>query len=166
VLNKASEWVKSFCDEAGVPIILCGFPESKKIFKYNSQLDRRFLMKLTMEGFYYYTREEQIEFRTFLKSIDERLPFVDKSSLASKQLADKLYYATNGLPSHLNKILYEATGLAAKSGHDSIDENHLYDAFNKLEVSTRPFVSNPFTVKDFNIVEAFEIEKLRSKEAK
>lgn len=166
VLNKASEWVKSFCDEAGVPIILCGFPESKKIFKFNSQLDRRFLMKLTMEGFQYYTREEQIAFRIFLKSIDERLPFVNQSSLASKQLADKLYYATNGLPSHLNKILYEATGLAAKSGNDSIDENHFYDAFNKLDISTRPCVSNPFTIKNFNIVEAFEIEKLRSKEAK
>jgi type II secretory pathway predicted ATPase ExeA len=165
VLNKASEWVKSFCDEAGVPIILCGFPESKKIFKFNPQLDRRFLMKLKMDGFYYNTKEEQIKFRTFLNSIDKMLPFVESSSLASKQLADKFYYATNGVPSHLNKILYEATALAAKSGSDSIDENHLYEAFNKLEFSTRPFVSNPYTIKNFNIVEAFEIEKLRSKDA-
>ncbi|MFC0414161.1 TniB family NTP-binding protein [Cytobacillus solani] len=165
ILNKASEWVKSFCDEAGVPIILCGFPESKKIFKFNSQLDRRFLTKLSMEGFRYYTKEEQIEFRAFLKSIDEQLPFIDRSSLASKQLADKFFYATNGIPSHVNKILYEATGLAAKSGNDSIDENHLYDAFNKIEFTTRPFVTNPFTVKNFNIVEAFELEKLRSKDA-
>ncbi|MFO1444486.1 TniB family NTP-binding protein [Bacillus sp. Bva_UNVM-123] len=165
VLNKASEWVKSFCDEAGVPIILCGFPESKKIFKFNSQLDRRFLTKLSMEGFRYNTRDEQIEFRAFLKNIDDRLPFVDRSLLASKQLADKFFYATNGLPSHLNKLLYEATGLAAKSGSDSIDENHLYDGFNKIDMSTRPFTTNPFTLKNFNIVEAFELEELRSKDA-
>lgn len=164
VLNKASEWVKSFCDEAGVPIILCGFPESKKIFKFNSQLDRRFLTKRSMEGFRYNTKAEQVEFRTFLKSIDKQLPFVDRSSLSSKQLADKFYYATKGLPSHLNKILCEATGFAAKSGNDSIDEKHLYDAFNKIDMSTRPFVSNPFTVKNFSIIEAFEIEGLRSKE--
>jgi type II secretory pathway predicted ATPase ExeA len=154
--------VKSFCDEARVPIILCGYPESKKIFKFNAQLDRRFLVKLGMEGFRYNTKEEQIEFRAFLKSINERIPFVEKSSLASKQLADKMNYATNGLPSHVNKILYEATGLAAKSGNDSIDENHLYVAFSKIDISPRPYVSNPFTVKNFNLVEAFEIEQLKN----
>jgi putative transposase len=31
-----------------------------------------------------------------IRIIDEELPFVDRSSLAAKQLADKLYYATKG----------------------------------------------------------------------
>lgn len=166
VLNKASEWLKSFCDDAGVPIILCGFPESKRIFVHNSQLDRRFLSKRKMDPFRYYTKDEQIEFRAFMKNMDQRLPFVDRSSLASKQLSDKMYYATKGIPSHVNKILVEATGLAAKSGNDSIDENHLYEAFNLIDIASRPFVTNPFTVKNFNIVEAFELEKLKDEDKK
>jgi type II secretory pathway predicted ATPase ExeA len=166
ILNKASDWVKSFCDDAGVPIILCGYPESKKIFKHNEQLDRRFLNKEKMEAFQYYTKEEQIEFRVFLKSLDERLPFVEKSSLAVKQLADKMYYASKGIPSHVKAVVLEATGLAAKSGSDLIDENHLYDAFNMIEISSRPFVTNPFTLKNFNLVEAFELEELKNKNKK
>lgn len=164
VLNKASDWVKSFCDNAGVPIILCGYPESKKIFKFNPQLDRRFLTKVSFDRFHYSTKEEQVEFRAFLKNIDDRLPFVEKSKLAKKQLAEKLYYASNGIPSHINKILYEATALAAKSGNDSIDENHLYEAFLKIDISTRPFVSNPFTLEKFNITQAYEIEEIKSKQ--
>lgn len=53
-------------------------------------------------------------------------------------------------------------GLASKSGNDSFDENHLYDAFNRIDILSRPYVSNPFMVKSFNLVEAFEIEKLKN----
>ncbi|MCM3410215.1 TniB family NTP-binding protein [Metabacillus litoralis] len=158
VLNKASDWVKSFCDDAGVPIILCGMPESKKIFAHNDQLDRRFTEKIEMIGFKYSTKEEQIEFRTFLKSIDEQLPFCNSSYLASKKMSDKIFYATNGVPYYVNKILLEATTLAAKSGDDSIDENHLYEAFNMIKVANRPFVSNPFGNEKFNIIDALEKE--------
>jgi type II secretory pathway predicted ATPase ExeA len=158
VLNKASDWVKSFCDDAGIPIILCGMPESHKIFDHNDQLDRRFTEKIEMLRFNYLTKEDQIEFRAFLKSIDEQLPFYNPSYLASKKMSDKIYYATNGVPYYVNKILLEATTLAAKSGNDFIDENHLYEAFNMIKISSRPFVKNPFGDDNFNIIDAFEKE--------
>ncbi|MCH1627416.1 TniB family NTP-binding protein [Ferdinandcohnia quinoae] len=158
VLNKASDWVKSFCDEAGVPVILCGMPESQKIFAHNAQLDRRFAEKIDMNRFCYTTREEQIEFRGFLKSIDEELPFYHKSFLADKKLSDRMFYATNGVPYYVNKILLEATTIAAKSGNDSLDENHLHEAFNMLKISNRPLVTNPFANEDFDILDAYELE--------
>lgn len=162
VLKKASEWVKSFCDDAGVPIILCGMTESEKIFAVNDQLDRRFPEKVSMFSFKYSSREEQIEFRAFLKNIDEQLPFYNKSYLADKKKADKMFYATNGVPFYVNKILREATTLAAKSGHDSIDENHLYEAFNMIKITNRPFVTNPFADDKFNIMDAFDQENRHS----
>jgi hypothetical protein len=158
VLNKASDWIKSFCDDAGVPIILCGMPESIKIFSHNNQLDRRFSEKIEMGCFKYNTKNDQIEFRSFLKSLDEQMPFYFKSNLADKKLSDKFYYATNGVPFYVNKILCEASTLAAKYGQDSIDENHLYDSFKILKISNRPFLSNPFGDKKFNILDAFEKE--------
>jgi Cdc6-like AAA superfamily ATPase len=159
VLNKASDWVKSFCDDAGVPIILCGMPESQKIFVHNNQLDRRFSEKINMVSFNYSSKEEQLEFRAFLKNIDEQLPFYNKSFLADKKMSDKMYYATKGVPFYVNKILREATTLAAKNGNDSIDENHLYEAFNMIKIANRPFVKNPFVKESFNIIDAFELEE-------
>jgi type II secretory pathway predicted ATPase ExeA len=159
VLNKASDWLKKFFDDVGVPIVLCGMPESIKIFEHNEQLDRRFLKKVRMEKFNYSTSEEQIYFRTFLNEIDEQLPFFYKSNLAKKSLANKFYYATNGIPSYINMLLREATTIAAKNGNDSIDENHLYSAFRKIKFSNRPNVFNPFADDEFNIIEAFELEE-------
>ncbi|MCM3443547.1 TniB family NTP-binding protein (plasmid) [Metabacillus halosaccharovorans] len=158
VLNKASDWVKSFCDDAGVPIILCGMPESEKIFAHNDQLDRRFTEKVKMVGFDYMRKEDQIDFRIFLKSIDEQLPFIHKSDLANKNLADKIYYVSRGIPHYVNKLLVEATTLAAKNGNDFIDENHLYEAFKRINISNRPYIINPFGDERFNIIEAFDVE--------
>jgi hypothetical protein len=152
VLNKASEWIKKFCDDAGVPIILCGMPESIKIIEHNEQLDRRFLDKLSMLSFSYTSKEEQVEFRGFLNNIDEQLPFYKKSFLAERKLSEKIYYATKGVPFYINKLLREATTLAAKNGNDSIDENHLYSAFRLMKFSKRPHVTNPFTDEKFNII--------------
>ena len=158
VLNKASDWIKSFCDNAQVPIILCGMPESSKIFDHNDQFDRRFSEKIEMDGFNYQTKESQIEFRGFLKSLDEQLPFNIKSNLASKKLADKFFYATKGIPYYVNKILLEATTIATKSGDDYIDENHLYEAFSQIKISRRTNLFNPFGSEDFNILDAMELE--------
>ncbi|MGN7298274.1 TniB family NTP-binding protein [Ferdinandcohnia sp. SAFN-114] len=163
VLRKASEWIKKFSDDANVPIILCGMPESKRIFEHNEQLDRRFLDKEEIYGFQYITKEEQIEFRTFLKAVDEDLPFYNRTYLADKKLSDKMFYATNGNPYYVNKILVEATAFAAKSGSDSIDENHLYEAFRRIKNSKRPFVTNPFTNDKFNLFDAFELEQNKNK---
>lgn len=159
VLNKASDWIKSFCDNAGIPIILCGMPESSKIFDHNDQLDRRFSEKIEMDGFNYITKENQIEFRAFLKNMDEKLPFNMNSNLANKKLADKLFYASKGNPYYVNKIILEATTIAAKSGGDFIDENHLYDAFTMIKISKRPYITNPFGKENFNILNAFEREE-------
>ncbi|WP_059172005.1 TniB family NTP-binding protein [Bacillus sp. FJAT-27445] len=159
VLNKASDWVKKFCDDVGVPIVLCGMPESVKIFEHNEQLDRRFLNKVELGKFNYSTSDEQIYFRTFLNNIDEQLPFFFKSNLAKKSLANKFFYATNGIPSYVNMLIREATTIAAKNGNDFLDENHLYSAFNKLKFSNRPNVTNPFADDNFNIIEAYEREE-------
>lgn len=163
VLNKASDWLKKFFDDVGVPIVLCGMPESMKIFEHNEQLDRRFLNKVRLEKFKYSTSEEQIFFRTFLNEIDEQLPFFNKSNLANKNLANKFYYATNGIPSYINMLIREATTIAAKNGSDSIDENHLYSAFKKIKFSNRKNVINPFADDKFNIIEALELEERASK---
>lgn len=158
VLNNASDWVKTFMDEAGIPVVICGMPESKKIFEWNSQLDRRFCTRHLFEAFNYSTKEDQIEFRSFLKNVDKELPFPEQSQLADPILSEKFYYATKGVPFYIMKILEEATIYAAKSGSDRLTETDLYEGYKSVTLSQRPNTNNPFNDPTFNLLNAIDSE--------
>lgn len=163
VLKSASDWVKIFMEEAGIPILICGMPESRKIFEWNSQLDRRFCIRRTLEAFNYSTREEQIEFRAFLNSVDKELPFVEQSYLADPQISEKFYYATKGVPFYIMKILEEATIWAAKNGLDKLTEFELYMGYKGVTISQRPNAKNPFNDPSFNLLDAIDSEERANK---
>ncbi|MBP0726708.1 ATP-binding protein [Bacillus sp. RG28] len=158
VLNRASDWVKVLTEKAKVPIILCGMPESEKIFLHNEQLGRRFSVREELTSFNYDTREDKKDFRTFLYILDKQLPFSKQSNLADPKLAEKLYYVTNGVPSYIKTILELSTVHALKNGQDYIDEGNLYEAFISMKVSKRPNMVNPFCDKKFNLYQAVENE--------
>lgn len=163
VLKNASDWVKTFMEEAGIPVLICGMPESKKIFEWNSQIDRRFCTRYTLEAFNYSTKEEQIEFRSFLKSVDKELPFVEQSFLADPQTSEKFYYATNGVPFYIMKILEEATIWAAKNGADKLTEFDFEIGYKSITLSQRPHAKNPFNDPTFNLLDAFDTEERANK---
>lgn len=162
VLNKASEWVKSFTEDVKIPVVLCGMPESSKIFKINEQLGRRYCEQEKLESFKYVTKDDQILFRAFLNVIDKQLPFPNISKLSSPKTSGKIYYATNGVPAYVMKLLEKATVLAVKHGMDSISEEDLRLGFKSLTFSKRPNVLNPFNTS-FNLLEAIEKEKLANR---
>jgi hypothetical protein len=163
VLYKASHWVKTFMDDVKVPILLCGMPESDKVFKYTDQLDRRFCIRVQLTAFKYGTREEQIEFRAFLNNVDKQLPFSEQAFIADRSLAEELFYASKGVPFYVMKILEEATVYALKLGQDRITEFDLYMGYNSVTVSQRPYAINPFNNPDFNLLDALDKEKRDSK---
>lgn len=166
VLNKASDWIKTFLEEVNIPVLLCGMPEAEKIFIRNKQLDRRFCIRESLEPFNYRTRDEQNEFRTFLKVIDNELPFQKPANLANPKLAEKIFYATKGVPFFVLKILEEATVEAAKNGMDLITEFELYEAYRKITLSQRPNSVNPFNNNEFNLIDAFDYENRKNKKSK
>lgn len=163
VLNRASDWVKSFADDVGIPLLLCGMPESQKIFKHNAQLDRRFCMREELTAFKYGTKEEQIEFRGFLKSIDKELPFPNQSHLADIGIAERLYYASNGIQFYLMKVIEEATVNALKLGQDQLTQYDLSIAFQSVKISQRPYMRNPFSEDKFNLLNEMDMELRRMK---
>lgn len=160
VLRLAADWVKSFTEDVKIPVILCGMPESEKIFSFNNgQLDRRYCKREEMNNFKFNTKEEQIKFRAFLNNIDEQLPFQERANIAGVKLAEKLFYASMGNPFYLMKTLQEATVIAVKHGKDLIQEEELYLAFDKITISKRPFVINPFNDQSFNLWDAMDKEE-------
>ncbi|MBG9854679.1 MULTISPECIES: TniB family NTP-binding protein [Bacillus] len=163
VFNRASDWVKSFTDDVGVPVLICGMPESQKIFQHNAQLDRRFCTRLDLKSFEYESKEEQIVFRAFLNNLDHQLPFVCKSYLANPNLSEKLYYASKGIPFYVKKILEEATVHAVRQGRDCLEENDLFLAYQLISISHRPYAINPFGKPNFNLIEEIKKEKYQKK---
>lgn len=159
VLNKASNWVKNLTNDIKIPILVCGMPESKNVFAFNEQLDRRFCQKQSLQPFLFQSREDKLEFRAFLNGIDKQLPFPEQSYIADPILAQKMFYATNGNPFYIKKILEQATVFALKNGCDSITEFDLYAAFKTITLSSRPFVINPFDNESFNLLDFYEQEK-------
>jgi DNA transposition AAA+ family ATPase len=158
ILNNASDWVKTFVEDAGIPVVICGMPESRKIFEWNTQVDRRFCTRHTFEAFNYSTKEDQIEFRAFLKGVDKELPFAGTSNLADPQISEKFYYATNGVPFFIMKILEEATIWAAKNGSDKLSEIDLQMGYKAVTISQRPHAKNPFNDPKFNLRDAIDSE--------
>ncbi|WP_316570419.1 ATP-binding protein [Neobacillus sp. YIM B06451] len=165
VLKKASDWIKSFSEDAAVPILICGMPESENIFERNAQLDDRFSLREEMKSFEYESDEEKHLFRSFLHNLDKALPFSSRSKLADRLVSDKIYYATKGKQRMIKKILVEATIIALKSGKDSIDEIDLYLAYRRINISSRKFAINPFTEDSFYLPEEWENEETRKRKS-
>src|SRR5947209_17585398 len=78
VLKTISDWLKLLIDNAKIPVILMGMPYSRIILdtRGNEQLKRRFSLRRLIEPFGWGgAKDEQKDFRSFLKLVDEEMPF-------------------------------------------------------------------------------------------
>jgi Cdc6-like AAA superfamily ATPase len=156
VLATASDWLKLLTEELNIPVVLCGLPESNQIFEYNEQIDGRYPRRIILNPFGFEDKEQQKKYRTFLKSLDEELPFAKPSNLSDPIIASKIHYVTEGVPRYIKDLLIEATKLSLKRGLDAIDEDALHDAFHRLTRSNQRYIDNPFNSPDFNYFSALE----------
>lgn len=159
VLVTASNWVKTFTEEIKIPVVLCGMPESMRIFINNPQLDRRFTNKIELSPFRYGTAAEITTFRKFLREVEKQLPFAKHSNLSDVAIADRIYYTSLGIPFYVMQLLIEATTYAVNAGCDSIELRHLNQAFKKIKQTARPFTMNPFEAEDFELAAELKKEK-------
>lgn len=160
VLTSASNWVKSFTEELNIAVVLCGMPESIKVFISNPQLDRRYCNKIELKPFAFNNVEETIIFRTFLKKIEMQLPFPTPSNISDPYIASKIFYISKGIPFYVMKLIEEAVLFALLGGSDCIDETYLEKACNKIIQAGRPFVINPFNELDFDLESVTNTERL------
>jgi type II secretory pathway predicted ATPase ExeA len=104
--------LNSFIQEIKIPVVLCGLPVAEHIFNWSSQMDQRLSNRLKMKPFNFETTKEQLEFKIFLKSIDDKLPFFNRSKLEEPQIALLIHNATKGIPSYINELLTIATKMS------------------------------------------------------
>ncbi|USK32539.1 ATP-binding protein [Bacillus sp. F19] len=148
-INKVSDCFKSLVNRTNVPCVLFGMAESKQVLKASSQLNRRFSIRYDLTTFAYDTEDSVKEFRTLLHLIDSQLPFVEMAGLGD--MAERFYYATNGLMDSIIKIVREAAENAIKDQKDKIDLKDLAKGFQLQAHLLEEGKMNPFAQKEFSI---------------
>jgi hypothetical protein len=159
IIKTVSDWLKNLIDETKKPIVLTGMPYSEVILNAvgNSQLKRRFSLRVSLDFFRWGTADEKKEFRGFLRMVDEKLPLNEFSNLSDPVMAYRLYCATNGVVAYVMKIVRRAAVLAIQRGRERVDCELLAEAFKELVQQENPKKVNPFSADPVTLrVEPFE----------
>ena len=159
VLKNISDWLKNLIDESGVPIVMCGMPYASEILDApgNEQLKRRFSVRATFEPFGWDEEAEKEEFRAFLKSVDDKLPFTKRSRLAGTTMSYRFYCATNGRAGWVMKIVRKAAEFAILASKECIDMEDLAKAYEDKLRMDYPDRVNPFAQAEKELkIEPFE----------
>ncbi len=154
VLKTVSDWLKNLILDTKVPIVLIGLPEAETVFQFNPQLSRRFANRHNLSSFEW-SVDSGREFRTFLHAVESQLPLMEKSALASEEMALRFYYASDGIVAYVMKLIRYGTHLALRQGQEKLDFNVLATAFDKYVKADKPHKQNPF-LKDSWIGEGQE----------
>lgn len=144
ILVGISNWLKDLINETRKPVVLVGMPHSERILQSNPQLERRFSMRETLSPFSWGTSVEQNEFRRFLKQLDERLPFSQKSNLAALETATRIFSATQGIVGYVMKLVRRAAILAVDKDADYLELELLAKAYEERLAARMASRINPF----------------------
>jgi len=131
VLSNVADWLKNLINETHKPVVLMGMPGADRILDANDQLERRFSSRITLEPFGWGEKKSEDDFRKFLKVLDEKLPFDERSQLASWEMALRIHYATGGVVGKVMALIRAATVKAVKDGQDRITMVHLFRAYEE-----------------------------------
>jgi Cdc6-like AAA superfamily ATPase len=148
VLRTLSDWLKNLIDETGKPIIVIGMPSCDAVLDepQNEQLRRRFSIRECLEPFSWRSKDERRKLRNFLDLLDEQLPLLECSHLASINTAYLVHKATGGTIAYIMKLVRRAAALALRDGIEMIDYDHLAQAYEELLAKNNPKLPNPFVI--------------------
>lgn len=145
VLKTVSDWLKNLINTTRRPIILTGLPEAEAVLNANEQLSRRFAHRVELLPFGFKTKDQILEFYTFLKLLEEKLPLDEASHLASSNLAPRIFYASDGYVGYVMKLVRKAAIAAIERGSKKLDRDLLAEAFDEHVKADKPGKINPFS---------------------
>lgn len=141
---RVTDWLKNLINQARIPVVLFGLPNSEEILRLNVQLARRFSARYYLRPFSIYDEQEVREYRGVLKVIENALPLTSVS-LNTPVMAKRFYFATYGLIDYIGKIVDGAVLLALLENSPTIKEKHYADAFKEEVWRDVPEKLNPFS---------------------
>lgn len=126
---RASDWMKEFMEEANVPVVAFGLPRAQRFIDMNDQLRRRFTATHEIRKWDLATRTDKIDFLSFLNQLESVMQLPDSSNLTEPALAERIFYATNGVPGNICRLVASAAKTALEAGCTSITAEHFNKAF-------------------------------------
>mgnify|MGYP002623709455 FL=1 len=145
VMTKASQWVKVLIVNTGIPVVVCGMPESEHVLRAE-HTERRFKERQTLHCFSWRTPPGRREFCGMLKKLDDSLPLAQISGLAEQQLAGRFYLACRGVPDYLMTLVRGALAEALRRGSEQIELSDLARVYEMQLSQQRVLLDqqNPF----------------------
>ena len=145
VMTKASQWVKVLIVNTGIPVVVCGMPESEHVLRAE-HTERRFKERLTLHCFTWRTTPGRREFCGMLKKLDDSLPLAQASGLAEQDLAGRFYLACRGVPDYLMTLVRGALAEALRRGGERIEMADLARVYEMQLAQQRVLLEqrNPF----------------------
>jgi hypothetical protein len=143
---RVTDWLKNLINQARIPVVLFGLPNSEEILRLNVQLARRFSARYYLRPFSIDDEQEVREYRGVLKVIENALP-LPSVSLSTQVMAKRFYFATYGLIDYIGKIVDGAVLLALLEKSPTITEKHYAEAFKEEVWRDVPEKLNPFSSK-------------------
>lgn len=154
ILKNVSDWLKNLINATRKPIILIAQPYAEEVLDApgNEQLQRRFLLRETLEPFGWINdrksdskqNDKKNEFRAFLAAVDEQLPFIKRSNLSDPTIAFRFFCGTNGRISKVMSIVRKATELALDHSLQALNLDVLAEAYEERLRKTQTDRPNPF----------------------
>lgn len=99
ILFSSTNWLKTFIEDTGIPMVLVGLPELKTVIKSNEQLRTRFdpkdnrLLPFNING-----NVPHLSLSKFLSMVDMKLPFPNPSNLNDPSITEIIFLASSGVP--------------------------------------------------------------------
>lgn len=146
VLQNQCDWVKDLIDKSKRPFVFAGMPWAANILRNpeNEQLSRRITIRLEITPFGWTGEEQSTVFRAFLKTLEGQLPLPDRSRLASRATAFRVFCATNGRVGKVMNLVRRAAELAVLNEASCIDLTMLRTAYDDRLRAEHPNRINPF----------------------
>jgi Cdc6-like AAA superfamily ATPase len=139
--NRIAEWVKDLCktkdrtpewpdgtQDENIPFVMIGTRKVLNIVNadQNPELASLTPFNISIPRYRSDGNEGMKEFETFLRKLDNELPFDKFSGIAEGGLAEKIHVATYGLLRQVHHLVTYAAEIAIVEGDAGIREHHLH----------------------------------------
>lgn len=124
------DWLKTVMDELNVPTVLLGLPRVGQLLQVNEQVRRRFSRRRYLQMGQCGETSIETECLQLFLSLGDSFPTpIRAGSFSWDEIAQRVYYASDGRVAYIKKLLAGAIRIALERELDCIDAAVLQDAF-------------------------------------
>jgi hypothetical protein len=141
------DWLKSFMDALGLPVVLLGLPRTQTLLQVNEQLRRRFTHRLSLSVQQSGDGADSSDDNSFdlFHALASALPLpLDPRPFGWRELGMRLHFATDGRIAYVKQLLVNAYEQAIGQSTKSVSVHELSCAFTAAIWPSGIGALNPF----------------------